>query len=71
MIEIWIMSGTEIMGDHWMNKNRSFVNEIFRLFHLYHPSHLSHLWIDTGMIDGEKKETETMGMIKISVIGVS
>lgn len=54
-----------------MNKNRSFVNEIFHLFHLYHPSHLSHLWIDTGMIDGEKKETETMGMTEISVIGVS
>lgn len=71
MIETWIMSGTEIMGDHWMNKNHSFVNEIFHLFHLYHPSHLFHLWIDIGMIDGEKKEIETMGMIEISVIGVS
>ena len=40
MIEIWIMSGTEIMGDHWMNKNHSFVNGIFHLFHLYRPSHL-------------------------------
>lgn len=71
MIEIWIMSGTEIMGDHWMNKNHSFMNAIFRLFRLYHPSHLFHLWIDIGMIDGEKKEIETMGMIEISVIGVS
>lgn len=70
-IEIWIMSGTEIMGDRWMSKNHSFMNGIFHLFHLYHPFHLFHLWIDIGMIDGEKTEIVTMGMIEIFVIGVS
>lgn len=71
MIEMWITNGTEIMGGHWMNRNHSFVNGISHLFHLYHLSHLSHLWIDIGMIDGEKKEIENMGMTEISVIGVS
>lgn len=29
---IWIMSGTEIMGDHWMNKINDFVSRDIRLF---------------------------------------
>lgn len=71
MIEIWIMSGIEIMGDYWMNKNYSFVNEIFYFFYFYCFFYFFYFWIDIGMIDGEKKEIEIMGMIEIFVIGVS